>query len=525
MKRLFYALLVKKALVFLLMAAMLVHQQPSYSQALPVQPVANFVVNRAIGGVITKVAAARGFAANDARIAATMVGASNAMTAVNTVSTVAGIGLAVAGAPVWLTVAAGLGVLAVGAAIVAGTSTISIKPTSTGNALEVSSPTSTFQQPYTPPASTPVDYFGNIVGYGWEIYRDANCFPSQPCYAFPSLPPSEIPIQWRPYSSPDAGPVVVVFWSLDQLRNQWTPHSVPPGTWFDGHWYTPTNLSYISHTSGPDWEVSTVSKRLVGSIEIYFQDSSTAPNIRQNWNSDSAGFTFGPNFGPKLYSDLQQAYNTASPTLTSQQVSHDTLARIVDAAWQRAAQQPGYEGLPYSVMNPVTAADVMPWAMENPMAVPTVGDLLTPANNPGTQTVPVSPTVTPGTSPNPNPNPTPTPDPTIGTNVNVVNTPNVNVTNQVKVDLGENPNIGSPGLESTPTAQMILQPLLDLFPSLRNFAVPAHTGECPKPSFDVFGKSIVMESHCTLTESVRPTLYAVMAAVWLVLGLVIVLAA
>ncbi|MGE5648883.1 MAG: hypothetical protein ACM34A_01690 [Bacillota bacterium] len=520
-KRFLCAFVLKKSLLFVLMLAMLVHQQISYSQALPVAPAANFVMNRAVAGVITRVAAARGFAANDARIAATLTGASASLTAVNTASTVAGVALTVAGAPMWLTVAAGLGVLAVGAAIVAGTTSLSIESTSTGNKLQVSSSPTITPTPYTPPPA-PADPFAYLVNNGQEVYRDVSCFQSQACFQFPALPPGDIPIQWRPASSPDYGSVVVVYWSLDAFKNKWTPWGYPPGVLFDGHWYTPANLSTAQWVSGPTWDLSQSSKRLIGSLRLDFQDSSVAPSIISQFSSDQNPLTISPNFGPSQYSSLDEAYPRLSPSVTGQKLSNASLARIVDQAWQRAAAQPGYQGLPYSVSQPVTEFDVQPWAMENPMAVPTIGDFLTPANDPGTNTVPISPTVQPGTSTTTPTDPT---SPTTGGNVNVVNTPNVNVVNKINVDLGTDPGIGTPGLESTPTASMILQPLFDLFPSLRNFVVPSHGSECPKPTFELFGKNIIMDSHCTLTESVRPTLYAVMAAVWLLIGLFIVLAA
>ena len=520
-KKIINALVVKKVQMVVLMLAILVHQQMAYSQALPVAPAANFVMNRAVAGVITRVAAARGFAANDARIAATLTGASASLTAVNTASTVAGVALTVAGAPLWLTVAAGLGVLALGTAIVAGTTSLSIESTSTGNKLQVlSSPTIT-PIPYTPPPA-PADPFAYLVNNGQEVYRDASCFQSQACFQFPALPPGDIPIQWRPAPSPDYGAVVVVYWSLDGFKNKWTPWGYPPGVAFDGHWYSPTNLSTARWVSGPSWDLSQSSKRLIGSLALDFQDTASAPSIISQFQSDQNSLTISPNFGPALYSNLDAAYPALSPSVTGQKVSNATLARIVDQAWQRAAMQPGYNGLPYSYSQPVTELDVQPWALQNPTAVPTVGDLLTPANNVGFNTVPISTTVQPGTG---TVTPTDPSNPTAGSNVNVVNTPNVNVVNKINVDLGTDPGIGTPGLESTPTAQMILQPLFDLFPSLRNFVVPSHGADCPKPSFGLFGKTIVMDSHCTLTESVRPTLHAVMAAVWVVIGLFIVLAA
>jgi len=93
------------------------------------------------------------------------------------------------------------------------------------------------------------------------------------------------------------------------------------------------------------------------------------------------------------------------------------------------------------------------------------------------------------------------------------------------VNLGTDPGIGAPTLETTPTAQAILNPVFNLLPSFRNFVVPAHSGACPKPSMTIFNKYMVMDAHCTVLENIRPTLYAVMFFVWLLLGALIVLAA
>ena len=80
-------------------------------------------------------------------------------------------------------------------------------------------------------------------------------------------------------------------------------------------------------------------------------------------------------------------------------------------------------------------------------------------------------------------------------------------------------------LEPTPTARQILQPLLDLFPDFRSFVVPSHQATCPKPTFNVFGKQVVMDAHCTISEEQRSALYAVMAAVWAMTAAFIILRA
>lgn len=512
MKKIFYALLVKKMFLLFLVASMLGYQQQSYAQALPV---ANFVMNRAVAGVITKVALTRGFAANDARIAATMVGAGTAMSAVNVVSTVAGVGLTVAGAPVWLTIAGGLAVLAVGAAIVAGGSSISIDSTSMGNKLRVDSPAPAPVLYSAPPMVDQSQMWQRALLAGAPIYRDAMaCYGNDACYALPLLPPTS----GYKYSSDPAGKTWLFTSNLNDFGLWYTflnkpILSLPDGVIFNWN-FAGAVLNYNS-MGGSQVTVSIAEGRSGG-------DSVGLPSYSRVDVFNNVGSVVG-SIGSSWYNSLNDAVTAIPAAVNSSKVSSDTLARIVDKAWQAAAMQPGYQGLPYSFSQPVTAVDVDPWAMANPASVPTVADMLVPASNPGTNTVPISPTVTPGTS-------TPpvtylTVPPATSSNVNVVNTPNVNVTNQVQVDLGPNPNIGTPSLESTPTAQAVLQPILNLFPSLRTFVVPSHSSECPKPSFSMFNKTIVMDSHCSLLDGAKPILSAVMVFVWVVVGLFIVLAA
>ena len=164
---------VKKAFMVCMCCLMLVQQQQSFAQAQAAAPVANFVVNRAIAGSLTRVAIARGFAANDPRIAATMVGVGSSMTAVNVVATVGGVALAVAGAPVWLTVAGGLGILAIGAAIVAGTTELKVD----GGVVTVSNGAPALPAYVPPPTnflpSTDTDYvqIAQLIADGSKLYR------------------------------------------------------------------------------------------------------------------------------------------------------------------------------------------------------------------------------------------------------------------------------------------------------------------------------------------------------------------
>lgn len=187
------------------------------------------------------------------------------------------------------------------------------------------------------------------------------------------------------------------------------------------------------------------------------------------------------------------------------------LAEAANRLWQQAAAQPGYAGLPYDLYNPVTASDAATWAAENPAFAPTVGDAIAPVASGATAPLPQGVSV-------------PIPSAS-GTAVNPVTNPGINPSSQPLSNLGADPGIGTPTLESTPTASAILAPVLGLMPSLRNFVVPSHSAVCPAPSGDFFGTAFVLDGHCSLLEDVRPTLSLVMAAVWLMVSTLVVLRA
>jgi hypothetical protein len=516
-RKIFGALLIKKVLVVWLMAALLMHEHVSYAQALPV---ANFVVNRAVASVVQKVAIGRGFAANDPKIAATLTGIGNVSTGLNVASTAAGVGMAIAGAPVWLGIAASLGVVALGYGInawVDGSSgqtqlaQIKLASTSTGNKLQVDAPAPSLP-PYTPPQiADPTPRWAQAVNSGAPIYRSpSNCYSNEACFALP-LPPDQASFR---YNADYDGKTTLVTTDVNNF----------------GHWYTfltkpmfalPTGVTFTWDYAGAQLNPNSTGGN---QITVWINETRSGgdeqglPSYSRTNTYNNVGQVNGQ-IGPQYYPNLDQAAGQIPDNVKTARISLDTMSRLVDQAWQRAAMDPNYQGVPYSYSQPVTEAEVIPWANENPLALPKVGDLLTPANNPGSNTVPISPTVTPGT------NPVPGTDPGTGSNVNVVNTPNVNVINQVKVDLGPDPNISPPNLEPTPTGWQILKPLLDLMPDMKHYVVPSHGSECPRPTFDMFGKSIVMDGHCTLLDSVKPTLYLVMAGVWSLVAAFIVLAA
>jgi hypothetical protein len=543
--------LFKKLILCTIALMMLVQQHQAYSQALPVAPVANYVVNRAIGGVIAKVAISRGFAANDARIAATMAGVSSSMTAVNVVSTVGGVALAVAGAPVWLTVAGGLGILAVGALIVAGTTSLKTD----GGVVTVVTGVPTSPPPYEPPGTTLLpktdpDYntIAQYLADGSKLYAlplnddDPNmCHTGSPCMKLPVFSYTSTSALIRrnnlcrsqgSYVSCDAGGqgIVIPYFSIEEFAAHYFDGVVWNGPSRSGQFIRTTRkfngLPLLTWKSGVN---GSITGQVIVTNECK-QGSPTGPNCDRFPNSITENF-FSSNEAQNLsffkqvastknYGTLDLAAAGIDAAQKAAKLSPEALASVVDKAWQLAASQPEYQGLPYGVTQPVTTAEVAAWQTENPALAPTLGDMLVPAVAPGVATIPISPTVMISPNPGTNPNPGNTDPAPVGiANVNVVNTPTV------RVDFGSDPGVATPSLESTPTAQSILAPLLNLMPSLRSFVVPSHSSVCPKPSFSIFERQIVMSAHCAMLDDNKPTLYAVMAFVWLMLGTAIILKA
>jgi hypothetical protein len=512
---------VKKILILLLMALMLYQQQRAYSQALPPAPVANFVMNRAIGGVLTRVAVARGFAANDPRIAATLAGAGSAMTGVNVASSIAGVGLAIAGAPVWLTVAAGLGVFAVGSAIV--TSKASLKLGNDGLTIDTSG--SVVSQPYTYTSGNVPQYFPWVdeLARGVNIYRLPDCFPSQACYAFPSLPSGTIPFQKQPYTQDTSvGSVVFVYWSVKELSEKYLPQqkvydSTAKSVTVTYKWAVEPH--YEKNANGVSRLVAVQSVERIcsrGTCLIPQSDGSVSnpdritstPETRP-WDSEEERIVISPVARPNTFKNLDEASPSIPDDARKQPISPDVLAKLADQAWMKAAAQPGYQGIPYSATQPITKTDVVAWQSENSSKQPTLGDLLTPANNPGVSNVPISQSVV-ADSPSQNPN-------AAVQNVAVVNAP--------KVDLGADPGIAAPNVDAPPAVVESLAPLLFLFPELKSYQTPQHVAECPKPKLSVFGKAFVMDTHCVLAENHRLSIASVMAVVWTIVGIFILLSA
>ena len=247
----------------------------------------------------------------------------------------------------------------------------------------------------------------------------------------------------------------------------------------------------------------------------YFQNGSPGVNIVQNYagvactsNSYSKGSTCTALNLPTIDTPGSNVIN-ATPsaavanvpdTELSKPVSDQMLAASANAIWKQMASS---NGLPWSASDPITPADVAAWKAVNPGATPTVSDFLAPVASPSTSTVPIT---QPGTSTQTGP----------GTTTS---------TGTQSVDFGPNPNIGTPLLEPTPTAQSIMSPILNLMPDLKNFAVPSHQSVCPTGSFYWNSRTFVIDAQCSLIDNNRTLIEGFMLLVWSLTAVFIVLRA
>lgn len=443
MKKLLVFLALKKVAFFaFLFLPVFASAAPAYSAKMA----------QAVSGVMEHKAVQRGFAANDPRFGA-------AVSATAAVLTTAATGVvAAAGAPLWVTV--GLGALAAGAVSLALDAAVSWYFNEDGTVTAQGGSS-------TPPGA------------------DTGGVPSYPYWSG----------QTYDYKTVQGSDVLAVAWSIIAY-GECGSFSCTPGLVWEWNFHG-------GHCSGNGCSVGGAFRRAV-------DDGSRWPRSAQLIGSTTQ---IGGSYAPAPLPGAEPVPKTAEQAaddLTEEQkaapVNPQIIADTVNQAWQQAASQPGYQGLPYSFTDPVTASDVEAWRSANPASYPNVGDAVSPALNPSTGSVTLP---QPGTGSTTQPGIPTAPE------------------GSPQLDLGLDPGIGAPNLEATPTGAQILAPITALFPDLRNFQVPAHQAECPRPVFDlaVVGKQVQMDAHCMLAEDVRGPLYNASLLGWVIVALFIVLSA
>lgn len=483
-------------------------------------PAFNGAVNKMLGKVIENNAIRRGFAANDPRMLATYSGASTV--AASIAADVAVTAATAASAPVWLSLAAGLGAAAVVGGLAYGAYKLFFDDSSSKAGFYVKKPGTgtTGQTPPATPSIVPNSYTNTISTYDAPVGSTLN--PGTTVYSPPKFP---LDAKGVPISATQEYYILPSYFSglwltcnvtsecmqiaIDYYKKAGAIINPDAGLKCNPVIYNTADGGYPTHQS------------------CSFQYKM---NPDGSWMvaSGTMDFTRNPYYAGTPPQDVKGSVSDIlsqmDPVELAKPADPETIAKLADGLWQKAAAQPGYNGLPYSVTDPVTAADAKAVQAANPASWPKNSDLVSPVAPAAGKPVVVNPAFDPAANPNTGDNTNTSPSSGLQ-NVNVMNTPNVNIANKVQIEWGTDPAVASPSLEAIPTGQAILSPVLKLMPTLRNFVVPSHTSECPKPTFNIFNKSIVMDSHCTLLDGVRSTLYAVMAFVWLMLAALIVLRA
>lgn len=449
-------------------------------------------VNAAVGKSIQQAAIRRGFAANDPRFAATFGSAGTVVAGV--AADAAGAALTAASAPVWLSIAGALGAAAVVGGLAYGIYKVFFDDSSSQAKFYVQSPSG--DVPYgtvgVPSGSPNYTQAGLSVDQKYRLVGSTNA-------RIPQVPIVAVGLALYCDSPDNCMALAKQAWESVKDGSQWNNQGCDAED---------VNGNVLCHA------------QRVGSGGIAQGNTwiNTTVNIQMINNPLVQGQT--------IKGDINSIVVALPDSELAKDADPATVAVIANNVWQQAASQPNYQGIPYSASDPVTASDAVAVQQAAPASWPKNADLVSPVSTGAG----VQPSVDPATATQPATNPSTgtgtNPSPTGTQNVAVVNTPGVNVMNKVQIDFGQYPTDSAPpNIGDAPTGSSILAPIVGAMPGLKHFVVPSHDAQCPKPEFKLFDKDIVMDSHCTLMEGIRPQLFAIMAAVWALLAVLIILTA
>ncbi|MGG4604266.1 hypothetical protein ACLPHM_05680 [Paenalcaligenes sp. Me131] len=440
-------------------AWLLISTQPVFAQALPNPIPEPERVTRAISGTLQLGMQRRGFAANDHRFMNTVARVGPKLSSAAIGGTAAAVTLGAVTAPAWATVA-----------IVAGIGTVVTYAVSLGiDAL--------------------VDWWFRDDGLIDQSSAENSAYPS---HAF------------------NAGDRV---WTYKDWQGEWHYGANADAL---AREYRYTDMKRLGYTdiSEPTCFADGTTNYWCGNYKVSL--SGTAPVScgagMQAIGSNCASFSYPL---PSSFPDMdgltaQQAISNLSDEELNKPLNPVLVAALANLAWQQAAQDPDYDGLPYPQADPITKAEASTWTQANPEFTPTVRDFVAP--NPTTNSVS---------------NPWSLPSNPIAPDFNPA-TPNTGTTNpatdQPLQNLGPDPGIGAPTLEAIPTAQQIMQPILDLMSDFRGYTPSPHAGECPRPTIELYGTH-VLDAHCILIDDNKAIIQAAMLLAWALIALFIILSA
>lgn len=307
--------MIKRLFVAWLMVAMCIPQY-SYAQALP------SAMQRAVSGVIQAKMVKRGFAANDPRYASTVtsvgsqiVGASAAAAVVTMVGVTA---------PAWVTVGA---TVALGAVFAAG---ISIAADKTINWLFNSDGT--------------VNNGNTAVPTGTQATIEIRT----------TNPPMDTIV-----SNSIGKPYIVI------------THTAP--NYYTTYWYsqtTQTNPDASKYSFNQGWTYQSKYYYVYKSTTV-----TTSTPCPQNYTLNGSQCVAQ---GQPVPVSVTDAVNALTPEQLSKSADPEVVSRVAQAAWEKAAAQPGYQGVPIDAADPITPGDVQAYREANPATWPTVRDVVQP---------------------------------------------------------------------------------------------------------------------------------------------------
>ena len=485
------------------------------SPALALAPAVSVIDNAVARVVLQRVAAklgpnvAAGVAANDAnfiRIAAndalytkTMSAVNTSLNATNVVSIMGATALGVIGSPLWVSLAFSLGILAVGTWYTYGT--FSVMQENNGSILIKPVPA-----PLTPPPVVPNKYYFNdffiVSGVGVSLIPN-DVYSNSYCSRVGNMPRDKIvysdgckllaPANDVRQKAFDTYPFFylskdkkIVYLSSD-VKSIWEVYVVDNGY----KKYEKVNQEYYSWENTPflnkDNKLGNVFSPgvILGLSNVDMFNDGTIWTVYQ-WSvkfPQSLTYTTSyPFINPLAVQNSFASFNSLNSSAIDLGHSNELTqlqALNIGKILQNASALPDYQGIPYSLTEPITKEETL-----------TAGKInFKPYTESMTSPVPVE-------IPNPNPNPNPKPDD--------------------KLEI----NIGSPSgtlnfVDPSPvTALSILNPIFGLFSNLKTIKVNRES-ICPKWTVVVFGKPYFIESHCALFEKYREMIKLFMTAVFM----------
>ena len=488
-------------------------------------------MNKAIGGAIIKAAKRSGVAANDPRFAKTVYAAANEATFVVSAGATAASVAMIAGAPIWATVAVGLGVAAAFGYIAYKAYELSARD---DGKLYI-------QPDPLKPAPTKPKYYSNLASMvtAQAIWDGSLDFPygvnydgqyNKDTIIYKYAPPSNIPNSvWkfrvmvsRELQTPTAFNDYAYAMTETELEHKLFAIAVDfisPRYYEDNNIVLSTKFSYLK-SPGVISTKPTDLAQITFLYKDFYSGEIGSLNVPVEFNS---------NYIPPEQESM--TIEEAAPFIqknANDPIDPKVIAKLANELWKRAASKPGYDGVPYDAANPLTEADVLNWKAENPASYPTQGDLLNPTNKPGEE-ISLNPDGSPNTVPPPNPvpdpNPNPNPTPNPGGDITIIVNPTpVTVNVNPVVDFGSYPNNAEPSIENIAPS--------DIFDQIKSVVLPktnleeiGKTGECPKPTISLWTKDYLIDAHCDLFQSIAPVIQSIMLAVYAFLAFLIIMSA